>query len=72
MEILDFSGGFKSLCFAIEAGSIEALDAWISALCCLKSDMNSSLCKLNVQNAGRWFCLICYALIVSYFISAIM
>ena len=32
--------------------------------------MNSSLCKLNVQIAGKWFCLIFYALIVSYFISA--
>ena len=27
MGILDFSGGFKSLCFVIEAGSIEALNA---------------------------------------------
>ena len=27
MEILDFSGRFKSLRFAIEAGSVEALNA---------------------------------------------
>ena len=36
MEILGFSGGFKSLCFTIEAGSIEAPNALIYALCCLK------------------------------------
>ena len=53
MGILDFSGGFKSLCFAIEAGSIEALNAKISVLYCLKSDMNSYLCKLNDQIAGK-------------------
>ena len=60
-EIFGFSGGFKSLCFTTEAGSIEELNALIYALCCLKSDMNSSLCKLNVQIVGKWFCLIFYA-----------
>ena len=34
--------------------------------------MNSSLCKLNVQIAEKWFCLIFDALIVSYFMSAIV
>ena len=46
---LDFSGGFNSLRFAIEVGSMEALSALIYPLWCLKSVMNSSLCKWNVQ-----------------------
>ena len=71
MGTLDFSGGFKSLHFAIEVGSMEALNATIYPLCCFKSDMNSSLCKLNVQIAGKSFCLIFDALIVSYYISPI-
>ena len=64
MGILHFSGGCKSHRFAIEVGSMEALNTYIYPLCCLKSDMNSSLCKLNVQIAGKLFCLIFDALIV--------
>ena len=33
--------------------------------------MNSSLCKSDVQIAGKLFCLIFYALTVSYYISSI-
>ena len=31
--------------------------------------MNSSFCKLIIRIAGKWFCLIFYSLIISYFIS---
>ena len=31
--------------------------------------MSSSFCKLIIRIAGKWFCLIFYSLIVSYFIS---
>ena len=47
--VLDFSGGFRSLHFAIEARSMKAFNVQICFLSFFKSDMNSSLCKLNVQ-----------------------
>ena len=47
--VLDFSGGFRSLHFAIEARSMEALNVQIYFLSFFKSDMNSSLRKLNFQ-----------------------
>ena len=69
--ILDFSKGLKSLRFSIEAGSMDAFNAYIYPLCCSKSGMNSSLCKSNNQIAAKSFCPIFDALIVSYYISAI-
>ena len=47
--VLDFSGEFRSLHFAIEARSMEALNVQIYFLSFFKSDMNSSLRKLNFQ-----------------------
>ena len=47
--VLDFSGGFRSLHFATEARSMKALNVQIYFLSFFKSDMNSSLWKLNVQ-----------------------
>ena len=55
MGILVFSGGFKSLRFAIEGGFMKYS---IYLLCSFKGDMNSSLCSLNVQIARKFLCLI--------------
>ena len=55
---LAFSGGFRSLHFAIEARPMEALNVQIYLLSFFKSDMNSSLCKLNVQVPGESFLIL--------------
>ena len=47
--VLEFSGGFRSFHFAIEARSMKALNVQIYFLSFFKSDTNISLCKLNVQ-----------------------
>ena len=65
-----FSGRFKSLHFAIEAGSMEALNVEIYPLCSFIGNMNSSLRRLYVQIARKCLSLISADLIVSYYISA--
>ena len=48
---------------------MEALNTYTFPLRCFKSDMNSSfLCKSKVQTAGKPFCLIFDALIVSNYL----
>ena len=56
--VLAFSRSFGSLHFAREARSMEALNVQIYLLSFLKSDMNSSLCRLNVQVPGESFLIL--------------
>ena len=72
MGFLEFSEGLKSLGFAIEAGSMEALKSWIHLLCSFKGSIKSFLRRLNVQIARKSLCIIFDDLIVSYYISAIV